>query len=226
MTEGGKLLAGSLVGVGIAAYAVLAHIISTRTDGGGGAVAIALAPMLLLGIGLVGKLARGVLPWLLLLGAGLMLLWAWPMLGRNLGWMYFAQHVGFNAALGASFGITLLGDRRPLCTGFAAMMHPEITPGLLRYTRRATVAWTVFFAGMVLVSCMLFFFAPMAVWSVFANILMMPLVILMFVIEYAVRRFVLLPEERGQSIFAAFHAYRAASHRYASGRAPTDPPRP
>jgi uncharacterized membrane protein len=226
MSGGNKLLVGTLVGIGIAAYAVLAHVVSTRSNGGKWAVAIALAPILLVAIGIVGKSARGVLPWLLLAGGVLLGLWASPVLEHNLGWMYFAQHVGLNAALGFSFGITLFGNRRPLCTVFAAMMQPEITPGLARYTRRVTLAWTLFFAGMVAVSVLLFFLAPIAVWSVFANILMMPLVILMFLIEYGVRRFALPPEERGRNIFEAFHAYRAATRADAPGRGPAAADRP
>ena len=212
MNQGrGKLLAGLLTGLGIAAYAVLAHVISTRPDAGAWAVAVALAPMLLLGLGLARQLGGGPLPWLLLLGAGLLLAWLWPLLQRNLGWMYVAQHVGLNAALGLSFGITLLGERRPLCSVFAAMIHPRMSPGLLRYTRQVTVAWTLFFGLMIVVSALLFFLAPIAVWSVFANILMVPLVMLMFAAEYALRRFLLPPQERGRSIFEAFQAYRSAT---------------
>ena len=61
-------------------------------------------------------------------------------------------------------------------------------------------------------------FAPIAVWSVFANLLTWPLVGLMFLAEYLVRCRVLPPEDRG-GIFAAIGAYRENSQLRARQRA-------
>ena len=60
-------------------------------------------------------------------------------------------------------------------------------PRVERYTRQVTIAWTAFFIVMLLVSVVLYVFAPIRVWSAFANLLMLPLVALMFIVEYAVR---------------------------------------
>lgn len=134
---------------------------------------------------------------------------AWPALTRNVGWMYFVQHVGTNALLGVGFGRSLAAGRVPLCTRVAAITHGEPSAALRAYTRRVTVAWTLFFAVVAATSVALFAFAPLGVWSTFANLLTFPLVALMFAAEYAVRLRALPPEDRGgilDAIRAYFHA--------------------
>lgn len=123
-------------------------------------------------------------------------------------WLCLIQHVGMNAALGALFGRTLLGGRQPLVTIFAGHAHRTMTPLLLRYTRQVTLAWTLFFVVVAALSILLFLLAPIEVWSVFANILPVPLVAAMFVAENEVRKRVLPPEER-IGILATFRAFRA-----------------
>jgi uncharacterized membrane protein len=65
----------------------------------------------------------------------------------------------------------------------------------LRYTRQVTIAWTAFFGATAAVSTTLFLFAPPTVWSIFANLLTIPLLGLMFAAEYLVRHRVLPPAE-------------------------------
>ena len=119
------------------------------------------------------------------------------LIGRNLALVYFIQTTGTNGALGLLFGRTLVADREPLCTRFARMVRGTLEPAVVRYTRQVTLAWTLFFAAMVLASVALYALAPIGVWSMFANLAMMPLVALMFVVEYAVRtrRFPHLPHK-------------------------------
>lgn len=155
-------------------------------------------------------------PWSWLPGA--ILVFAWAVASHYLigiyraaawvDWLYLIQHVGVNVALGWLFGRTLIGGRRPLVTMFAAHAHKAMTPLLLRHTRRATLAWTLFFFAMAALSVLLFFLAPIVVWSVFANILPVPLVAAMFVAENEVRKRVLPPEDQ-VGILAAFRAFRS-----------------
>ena len=77
----------------------------------------------------------------------------------------------------------------------------------VRVLRQFTVAWTLFFAVMLLASTSLFFLTPLATWSVFADFLTLPLVALMFVVEYGVRRRV-LPDMQNTHILDAFRAFR------------------
>jgi len=162
------------------------------------------------------KAGNGALLSALLVGAGLVAfaIGSHYLVGMNAAgpwaaWINFGQHVGFNSLMGLVFGRTLLPGREPLVTGLARLIHEHMTPVLLRYTRQVTVAWTLFFLGSAALSVLLFLWAPIEAWSVFANILSLPLVALMFVVENEVRKRVLPPEDR-VSILATFRAFRAS----------------
>ena len=81
-----------------------------------------------------------------------------------------------------------------------------MTPRVARYTRQVTLAWTIFFVANACISAVLFAYAPVVIWSVFANILDLPLVALMFAAEYGVRHW-LLPDLKHASIFEAMRRY-------------------
>jgi uncharacterized membrane protein len=130
--------------------------------------------------------------------------WALP-----LSWLYYLQHLGINASLGLLFGRSLRPGHLPLVTYFAGFTHPELTPALRRYTRQVTIAWTLFFVACIAVSALLFFLGPLEAWSLFANVLTLPLVAAMFVAENEVRKRVLPPEDQ-VGILAAVRAFRSA----------------
>ncbi len=58
---------------------------------------------------------------------------------------------------------------------------------VMRYTRRVTIAWCVFFAMQLGVSAGLLIMAPAAVWSSFVNLWNLPLAVAMILAEYSVR---------------------------------------
>lgn len=213
-----KLLAGLLTGGSVAVYALIAHYSSAQAEVGPWAVVLALAPVVAAVVAFFRRSAVGIALGLAAVTAGLAgLVWIWPLLQANVSWMYFLQHIGVNGALGVLFGRTLLAGRRPLCTAIASRIHRQVTPGIAHYTRQVTLAWTVFFAAMVAISCGLFALAPVEVWSVFANLLTFPLVGLMFVVENEVRKRVIPPEER-VGMVEAIQAFRAGmKQRPASG---------
>lgn len=197
------LLAGGLA----VAYAALAHHTSQMPHNAHWAVLLAVLPPATIGFGMLRNAVGGLVPWFYAAAVALLVAGIWPMLQQNVAAVYFIQHVGINGALGLFFGQSLLRGREPLCTHFASLAHEHVGPRLARYTRQVTVAWTLFFLCMVSASALLFAFAPMAVWSAFANLLTLPLVGAMFVAEGAVRRFKLPPEER-LGILATIAAYR------------------
>lgn len=204
---GAPLLSAIGAGAVLLVYALLAHYTSSAPEGGQGwAVALALAPLLLIGLGLARQGGPRILTVCVFVTAPL-LAWIWPLLLHHVGGLYFIQHIGINASLALYFGRTLAAGNEPLCTTFAAMINPRVTPAVRRYTRQVTLAWTAFFGLMVALSCLLYAFAPIAIWSLFANLLTAPLLGLMFIVEYQVRRWVLPPEDRG-GILAAIGAYR------------------
>jgi uncharacterized membrane protein len=202
--------------LGIAAlligYPLLAHYTNESAHGGNLGALVAIAPIVLIALALAWRSPRR----FLMLGALVLLgiaLWAgWSALENHFGLVYWLQNMGMLLVLFITFGRTLIAGRQPLCTRFAHAVHAVVTPQHEIYTRQVTIAWTLFFAAMALVSTLLFFLAPLAAWSVFANLLTLPLVALMFVGEYGVRRWV-LPEMRHMHILDAVRAFRNTSAR-------------
>lgn len=142
---------------------------------------------------------------LLLLGG---LVWLWPTLRQNIPLVFFIQHLGTNLALATLFGRSLLGGGEALITQLAkAVYNGKISERKRRYTRQATVAWTLFFLFNALISAILWLFAPQSAWSVFANLLSFPLLAGMFIAEHLWRLHALPPEER-PSIAQVAQAYR------------------
>ena len=96
----------------------------------------------------------------------------------------------------------------PLCTQLADKVHGPLSALELRYTRNVTIAWAVFFLLNLAATFLLFEFAPLRVWSLFANFISLPLILLMFVAEYAVRRRV-LPQVQRSGLIATLRVYFA-----------------
>jgi acyl-coenzyme A synthetase/AMP-(fatty) acid ligase/uncharacterized membrane protein len=128
------------------------------------------------------------------------------ILALHFDWIYLIQHAGTNALMAVAFGITLIEDRQPLCTRFAQSIRGRLTADVIRYTRQVTLAWTLFFVAVSLVSCLLFVFTPIKIWSIFANFLTLPLVVLMFAVEYQIR-LRKLPDEKAHGIWKSVMAY-------------------
>ncbi len=191
------------------AYSALAHYsaaTSAATTFPSLGVAVSLAPSLAILAGLTWR--SSMKPAMLLLCALVAaLLWGfWGALERNFSWVYFLQHAGTYAMLAAVFGVTLVRGRQPLCTRFAEAIHGSLTPEEARYSRQVTLAWTLFLLAISLVSGALFFLAGIEVWSIFANFLSFPLVMLMFVLEYGIR-LRKLPHQKKHSIMDGVRAY-------------------
>lgn len=131
---------------------------------------------------------------------------AWEYFKLHYNWVYWLMHESFQLLLLITFARTLMAGKQPLCTQFATIVHESITLEHAAYTRKITVAWALFFASILLISNILFFFYPIKIWSIFVNFLYLPLVVLMFVVEYMVRQWV-LPQENQTSILDAVHAF-------------------
>ena len=101
------------------------------------------------------------------------------------------QEGGFYSLMALSFGRSLVGQRVALCTQLADRLHGPLNAQEVLYTRRVTAAWALFFVLIVAATVALFIFSPLRIWSLFANFCVLPLIGLMFVAEYAVRRRVL-----------------------------------
>jgi uncharacterized membrane protein len=188
-------------------YPLLAHYTNESGHSGNLGALVAIAPILLIAAAFAWNS-----PWRISMLGMLMLsciaLWAgWSVLAQHFGLVYWLQHMGMQLILFMTFGRTLLAGRQPLCTRFAEAMHAPLTPQHENYARQVTVAWTLFFALMAVVSSGLFFLAPLPIWSFFANFLTLPLVALMFIAEYWVRRW-MMPDARHTHILDAVRAFR------------------
>ena len=204
------LLRGLALLVLLVAWAVLAHFGSAGEGNADFSVALATAPVVVLVVMLLWRLGNP----LWLVGGGLsvlgLLAWAWPSLRQNIALLFYIQHLGTNLALGLLFGRTLFGNQEALVTQFARLAHGgAISEIKRRYTRQVTVAWTAFFVGSVVVSSALFWLAPAAAWSVFANLLSTPLIALMFALEH-LARLLLLPADERSSVADTIRGYRAS----------------
>jgi|SRR5688572_30527659 hypothetical protein len=97
------------------------------------------------------------------------------------------SHAAAFLALLWYFGRTLLEGREPLITRLARSVHGSLPAEIAAFTRRVTAAWCAFFASQVLLSALLLAFAPFEVWSLFVNVLNVPLLVLMFVGDHLYR---------------------------------------
>ena len=191
----------------LVSYVLISHYASNLPpEEGKRSAAIALLPFLAVATVLAWR-SRHRIAWLLLCVGLAILAWRYlDALGDHVAWVYFVQHAGGNALMAVIFGISLGRDRVPLCSQVAAMTHGPLDPRLARYTRQVTQAWTIFFACMAGISVLLFAYGPVMLWSVFANLLALPLVALMFASEYVVR-LRLLPDVKHVSLLEGIRLY-------------------
>jgi uncharacterized membrane protein len=124
-------------------------------------------------------------------------------------WFYFLEHVAMFLALAGWFGASLRPGREALVTRFARLVEGELGPAALAYTRGVTLAWAGFSAAVAAASALLYFLAPLELWSLFANLLTLPLVGTMFVAEFLVRMRVCPELSRGGVLRGVTRSVRA-----------------
>lgn len=192
----------------VIAYVSLSHYCNVTGAHELGA-ALALAPMIVLSVGLAWRWTT--IPVALLLAGGIAaaLYLAWPLLDGNFSVLYLAQESIAYSLLGLTFGRTLFADRVALCTRLADKVHGPLSPREVLYTRRVTAAWSMFFFAIAATSLLLYLLAPLRIWSIYINFCVLPLVGAMFVAEYLVRRSV-LPQVTGAGLLATVRVYFAS----------------
>jgi uncharacterized membrane protein len=190
----------------IIGYSLLAHYtLQSKQNAAIGAL-VAISPILLTCIVLTLQSKQRVyLLGLLILVSPLFWL-AWKFLVAHYDWIFWLAHESLQCVLLMTFARTLVRNQQPLCSQFAKVVHGSLTPELADYTRKVTIAWTLFFVSVILISSYLFFAGTMQAWSTFANLFYLPLVALMFIAEYIVRKHA-LPELERTNIMDAVHAF-------------------
>jgi uncharacterized membrane protein len=199
------LRVAAIIGVG-ALYVGVSHWLMTRAPASPWNMVGVLAPMLAaiaLGAWRANQRWLGGAATLLLVA-----LCAQAVLGWQLapGLLYMAQHVGVNAMLAAGFGSTLRSGHTPLISTLAQRVHRHFTPEMAVYTRKCTVAWTLYFIGIAAISVALYAFAAFDTWAFFANLISPLTVAVMFGGEYLLR-YRLHPEFERASVADAIRSY-------------------
>lgn len=203
-----RLLRGLVTAALALTWIVLAHLASSGLLNPDVAVMTAVLPAVAAACLLLWRSGRPGVAAAAGIGALALLLLLWPALRAQPALLFYLQHLGINLALASLFGRTLSGGREALISRLSRLAHGgEISPARARYTRRVTIAWTAFFLACAALSTGLYWLAPASVWSVFANVLTGPLIALMFLVEYLIRRRVLPPGDRS-GLAQAIRAYR------------------
>lgn len=200
----GLILVAALVG-----YQILLHWAVSSDPGSGLGEVLTIAPLAAVLIWFTGRSWRGRLGLTALTLAAVSGWIAWRAVGANPAPVYLLPHVSAYLFMLWLFGRTLMPGREVLITRLARRIHGTLPAEIERYTRHVTTVWCLFFAGMALTSLLLFFLAPLAVWSVFANLLSLPLVVAMFLAEYLYRilRYPNFSHASIRSTFRAFQKY-------------------
>ncbi len=203
-------LRAAAVAVGLIAYAALCHYSNSAERGRVLGGPLALAPFLIVAIGALRRSRRPAVGAVLAGGSLVGVYFGWPALERNFSWIYLLQECGFYGLLALGFARSLRRGATPLCTLLADQVHGPLSAAELNYTRAATRAWCAFFTSLSLLELLLFFTVPRASWSFFSYFCTLPLVLLMFIAEYAVRRR-MLPETAGAGPWETMRIYFARS---------------
>lgn len=170
------------------AYLLTSHLLIARDDTRSWALVLALLPVTLMATTAMARAGGPASAVALGTGLGVLAWIGWPHLQANVNRIYFAEQISMDLFLCGVFAFSLLPGREALVTRLARVTHGGVLQeSAVPYTRAVTLAWAIFFAAVAATSAFLFAFASIAAWSLFVNLLMWPLVAVMFVIEYAIR---------------------------------------
>jgi uncharacterized membrane protein len=201
--------------LGIVAHQLLVHVAFASASNDPLRIALLVAPMGVIAGVILWRASRRIL-WGFVLAAIALVTFLAHGAGLGVAALYGVPHAAAYVFLLWLFGRTLLGGRDALITRLARHVHGALPPFMEAYTRRLTFAWCVFFAAQLAVSALLLAFAPLETWSLFVNVLNLPLVALMFTGDY-LYRVLRYPGTRQSSIATAVQAY--ARERLSSPRA-------
>ncbi|HJR71133.1 MAG TPA: hypothetical protein VKA43_13915 [Gammaproteobacteria bacterium] len=123
----------------------------------------------------------------LLCGGGVLLAAASFVLGSEAAVRYYPVLV--NGVLLVVFAASLASPPTVI-ERIARLRDPELPPAAVAYTRRVTIAWTVFFAINGAIALYTAAFAPLTTWALYNGLIAYVLVAVMMAGELAIRFFV------------------------------------
>ncbi|MHB1513525.1 MAG: COG4648 family protein [Acidiferrobacter sp.] len=205
----------------VVAYSAISYRSNVAGHAGTLGVLFAFAPLLALSLGAAWR-GRPRLLWLALWAMACGGLWHdRALIAAHYAWAYLVEDVGMLTLLCSFFARTLAPPRVPLISRLSELVHGSLSPRLAHYTRRVTQLWAALFGVMAIVSVFLFLVAGVRVWGFYANVLTWPIMALVFIGEYLVRRRVIPAQERAGFLQVVF-----AGSRYWRHLVDTDPREP
>ena len=136
------------VGVAAVAYVLGSHWLMTGAPASPWNAVVVVGPMLAAAAFLAWQRGRRLLATLAALAAAALIVQAWRGDGLAAGSIYVAQHVAIHVLLAFVFGLTLQAGREPLVSALARRVHGGLTRAMEIYSRKVTLAWTIYFAAM------------------------------------------------------------------------------
>ncbi len=109
------------------------------------------------------------------------------------------------------FAVSLQPGREAIVTILARKARGALSGEVVRYTRRVTLAWCLFFVAQLMGSLVLLLIAPLDAWSLFVNLCNLPLIGAMLCAEYIYRqcRHAARPPERLADMVRSVRQVRA-----------------
>jgi len=205
-----RLLVAGAAGL---AYLLGSHWLMTSAAASAWNAVVVVAPMLAIAAFLAWQRRQRMLASVAALATAALVVQAWHGGGVAAETIYVGQHVAIHILLALVFGLTLQAGREPLVTALARRVHGSLTTAMVAYSRRVTVAWTLYFVAMAALSLVLYAAAPFAAWAAFANLVTPLAIVAMFLGEYLLR-YRLHPEFERATLAQAVRAYadRTAPH--------------
>lgn len=188
-----------VIGALIVGYAALSHYSSSTPDAKGLGAALSIGPVLLIALVLVWRWTR---PWIALcIAAGLtaFLYRYWEFVENNFEIADLVEQAGAYALIAWSFARSLIAGRVPLMTQLMKELHSTLLPAEIIYTRRATLAWAVFYLLLAGAIVLLHFQISQSAWSFFVNFATFGLIIAGVLVDFVIRR-AILPRRPGHGV--------------------------
>jgi uncharacterized membrane protein len=184
-----ELLLGLLAALLLVAYFVAMHLTLINPRWHSLAALFAVLPLAVLAAtqlwqSIANKQAAAVLITTLIA----LIAWQWPWLVSQTDRIYLVQHAGTMLFLAGVFAHSFRHPKGDWVTRLAGVIHNGLTPKMAAYTANVSRAWVLVFCSIGLASCGLYFAGQTEWWSALVNLLTWPIVGVVFVIEYIVRR--------------------------------------
>jgi uncharacterized membrane protein len=177
----------ALIVLACVAYQYLVHVSVTGAQAGMLRMALLWLPLVALAAWVVAR-ARNKATWLAgLCAAGVLVYLAENQERLGLAAVSGISHAMVYLFLLWCFGRTLAPGAEPMVTRISRRVHGSLPLEMERFTGRLTIVWCLFYAAQLIVSVLLFAFAPLEVWSAFVNLLNLPLLGLMFAGQWIYR---------------------------------------